>query len=240
MSKKEVAVHEDKFPAGMEEFADAGMENMDADDFAVPFIKIIQKGSPIMDDPEANARPGMFINSVTNEVYPELILIPCGFKKELVQWAPRESGDGIRGTYDWDNNIMGETTPDEKGIPTLSNGDQIIETRYHYAYVIDPNTGETFPAIISMSSTQHTPSRRWSSTIRQRKMDINGERRTAPSFAFKYRAKTEMRTKDGNTWYVWTISPDSAVEEDWLMRECIAFYKSLQAGGIKAAEETRD
>jgi hypothetical protein len=235
MAKKELAVQENNFPIGMEEFVDAGVD-FEADDYAIPFIKIVQKASPVIDT-NPDARPGMFLNSVSGELYSDLILIPCGFKKEVVEWAPRDSGDGIQGSHPWDTPLMAEAEPDEKNIPTLPNGNQLIETRYHYVYVIVPETGETFPALISMSSTQHKRSKRWASLISSRKMTVNGARRTAPSFAYKYNATTVQESRDTNTWYSWEITTGDAVEEEWLMQECVDFYKSIKADDVKVSAE---
>ena len=120
MAKKEVAVKEDQFPMGMEEYVDAGVD-FDAEDYAIPFLKLVQKASPIIDT-NPDARPGMLLNSVSGDLYSELILIPCGFKKEVVEWADRDSGDGIQGSHPWDTPLMADATPNEKNIPTLPNG----------------------------------------------------------------------------------------------------------------------
>lgn len=241
--KQEVATQEttDQFPAELAEFAGAGQEQMEAGDYAIPFLKVVQKASPVIDKNEG-ARPGMFLNSVSGELYKELILIPCGFKKEIVQWADRDSGEGIRGSHPWDSPLMAETVPNEKGIPTFPKGhvfegDVMIETRYHYVYVIAPETGETFPALISMSSTQHKRSKRWASLMNSRKMTIGGVRKTAPTFAYKYLATTEMEARDQNTWYSWVITTGPQVVEDWLMSECIEFYKSIKADTVKVSAE---
>jgi hypothetical protein len=249
MSKKnEVAtVEEPKFPVGMSEFANAGMENMEAGDYAIPFIKIVQKASPVIDT-NPDARPGMFLNSVSGELYRELILIPCGFKKEIVQWAARplpgqkSLRQGIQGSHPWDTPLMQVCVPNDKGIPAFPAGhpfetDLMVETRYHYVYCISPETGEAFPALISMSSTQHKRSKRWVSLIGTRKMEVNGKRVSAPSFAFKYHATTEMESRDQNTWYSWVITTSDAVTEDWLMEECISFYKSILADTVKVSAE---
>lgn len=241
MSKKEVATTSGQLPAGMEEFYDAGTENMGAEDLAIPFIKIVQKASPVIDT-NVDARPGMFLNSVSGQLYDELILIPCGFKKEVVQWADRDSGEGIRGSHPWATPLLEQCVPNEKGQPVFPEGhefatDLMVETRYHYVYAIDPATGETFPALISMSGSQHKRSRKWSSMISTRMIEVEGGRRKAPSFAFKYHAATEMESKDKNTWYSWVITTGPMVEEDWLCRECIDFYKSIIADDVKVAAE---
>lgn len=235
MSKKEVAVKEDQFPVGMEEYVDAGVD-FEAEDYAIPFIKLVQKASPVIDT-NPDARPGMLLNSVSGDLYKDLILIPCGFKKEVVEWADRDSGDGIQGSHPWDTPLMKETTPNEKNIPTLPNGNVLIETRYHYVYVIVPETGETFPALISMSSTQHKRSKRWASLIGSRKMTVNGRRVTAPSFAYKYHVTTVQESRDGNTWYSWDITSGPAIDEEWLMTECIDFYKSIKSDAVKVSAE---
>jgi hypothetical protein len=238
---KEVAATQDNFPVDMSKYAGAGMEQMEAEDYAIPFIKIIQKASPIIDS-NPDAKPGMFLNSVSGEIYHSLILVPCGFKKEVVQWADRNTGEGIRGSHAWDTPLMAETEPNDKGLPTFPEGhahagDHLIETRYHYVYVIVPDTGEAFPALIAMSSTQHKRSRRWVSLMGTKKVEIGGVRRPAPSFAYKYYAVTEKETRDKNTWYSWVITAGEQIEEEWLLQECIDFYTSVASDTVKVAPE---
>lgn len=236
-AKKEVATTEENLPSTLlADLGDAGLEDFGADDYAIPFIKIVQKASPVIDTND-DARPGMFYNSVSGALYKDLILIPCAFKKEIVEWAPRDSGNGIQGSHPWDTELMAQTKPNEKGIPELPNGNLMVETRYHYVYIIVPYTGESFPALISMSSTQHKRSKRWASLMGAKKMEINGVRRTPPSFAFKYYATTVQESKDGNTWYSWEITSGPQVDEEWLLCECAEFYKSIRSDDVKIADE---
>ena len=228
-----------------DDYAGAGTETATADDYAIPFIKIVQKASPVIDE-NPEARPGMFLNTVSGDLYDSLLLIPCGFKREYVQWADRDSGEGIRGTHPIDTPLLEECVPDEKGVPTFPAEhefatDQLIETRYHYCMVIVPATGEYFPALISMTSTQHKRSKRWMSLMSARKLErSDGKKIDAPTFAFMYHATTVQESKDQYTWYSWVITTGKMVEDVAMAEDCIKFYKSVLADDVKVSEETRD
>ena len=84
VEKKEVP--EENLPSVIDfaSFAGAGLDNAESEDFAVPFIYIVQKSAKIIDTNE-KARPGMLYNSVTGDLYNELIVIPCHFQKEYCE-----------------------------------------------------------------------------------------------------------------------------------------------------------
>jgi hypothetical protein len=61
-----------------------GMEGTDKESFAIPFLKVIQKTSPEVDEADAaynaKAKPGMLMNSVTGELFngkTGLTFLPC-------------------------------------------------------------------------------------------------------------------------------------------------------------------
>ena len=58
---KEIAVFN---PAMMEQDAGAGMENMGAEDLALPFLKVLSGNDPVLDENE-DARKGDIYNTVT-------------------------------------------------------------------------------------------------------------------------------------------------------------------------------
>ena len=87
----------------MSEYAGLGMEEATSDDFAIPFIVILQKNSPQVDETEGayieGARPGMIYNTVSGEMYDGretgLFIIPVHFRKEIIEWVPRKKGGGL-------------------------------------------------------------------------------------------------------------------------------------------------
>jgi len=54
--------------AGFEEDAHAGFDNMNQEDFALPFLRLLTNTSPEVGDVEG-AIPGMIYNTVTGELY---------------------------------------------------------------------------------------------------------------------------------------------------------------------------
>ena len=73
MAKAEVAVQKESdivvFDASMFE-ADAGLglENIGQEDLALPFLKVLSRQDPILDDLE-DAKAGDILNTVTNETF---------------------------------------------------------------------------------------------------------------------------------------------------------------------------
>ena len=68
--------------------AGLGMEGADKSSFAIPFLSILQGLSPQLETVDG-AKPGLFINSITNEVFKEVLVIPCAFQRRFLRWAPR-------------------------------------------------------------------------------------------------------------------------------------------------------
>lgn len=217
------------------EYAGAGLENADADDYAIPFIYIVQKNSKVIDTNE-DAKPGMFFNNVTGEIYKGLIAIPCEFDKEYVEWVPHDDGGGYKGRHDWDSGILEQCEQDDRGKYFLENGHQIVDTRKHYVLIINPETGEIFPALITMTSTQAKKSRRWLSVMGQRQIELaNGRKIQAPTFAFQYSLGTVLETKDSNSWYGWVIQKGDQITDEGLFMQANELHKSIKLGEVKEA-----
>lgn len=95
-SKKDTAVvkHESNLPATTD--APLGFEDMDQEDFSLPYIKIMQPGSPEVDNDDIKADKGDLLNSLSNYNYGTgLIFIPILFSRRRIKWLPREDGGGI-------------------------------------------------------------------------------------------------------------------------------------------------
>jgi hypothetical protein len=239
--KQEVVVKEDQLPAEVSELLGAnmgmGFEHAEADDYAIPFIYIVQKASKVIDT-NPDARPGMLLNTVSGDLYRELILIPCAFKKDWVEWIPQEQGGGLVDRHDYHSGIDKEAVRNEKNVLILPNGNQLVDTRYHYVLCINPETGEMFPAVIAMTSTQVKRSRKWMSLMSGKKVTIGGVEQQAPTFAFQYVGTTEMDSKDEFKWYSWSIRPGERVTHVGTLHAAIEFHKAIMANDVKLSDET--
>ena len=79
-----------------EQDAGKGLENMGQDDLALPFLKVLSRQDPTLDDLEG-AKAGDILNTVSNQVYSGktgIRVIPCHYQRRFVEWAPRGSGSG--------------------------------------------------------------------------------------------------------------------------------------------------
>ena len=78
-----------------------GFENVTMDDTATPFLKLLQKMSPETEEGTADyidgAKAGQVVNSVTKQLYESskgVLVLPCFFKREYIEWEPREKSQG--------------------------------------------------------------------------------------------------------------------------------------------------
>src|SRR5579864_7705555 len=82
----------------------AGFEGADKDSFAIPFIQILQKMSPMVDEDDPKhldgAKAGMLYNTVTQKLTDGktgLLIIPCYYKRTYIRWGGREGEGGFKG-----------------------------------------------------------------------------------------------------------------------------------------------
>jgi hypothetical protein len=238
-----------QLPAGMEmedilRDAGVGVEDMSRDDVAVPYLYVLQQLSPQVDEDAETyvkgAKAGMFYNNVNEEVYDGretgLIVIPCAYERKYVEWVDRDSGGGFIAEHDIDSGILSECTPNEKGVPVLGNGHLIIETAYHYVYMMNPISGVWEEIIIPMKSTMLKKSRRWNKTLMATL--IPGTSLRAPRWLYPYRLKTVKETKNTNTWSNFDIErlPDPVTADQY--RAAKAFGELFTKGLVVKAKET--
>jgi hypothetical protein len=211
----------------------AGLETIRGSDLAIPFLQILQQLSPEVNEGKSDyvegAKPGMVINSVTNQLYDTkktaIRFVPCSFTKLFVEWRPRESGGGIVCSHS-DPAILTQCHKNEKGQDVLPNGNIISTTAYHFGLVITENGEEK--VLIPMSSTQLKNSRRWLSLITTVKLQGPNGPFTPPMFAFEYLLKTHLEENSKGSWYGWNIELGEQVKEKRLFLEAKTAYEGTK------------
>lgn len=224
-------------------YAGTGFEGADSNDYAVPFLHILQKLSPQVDEIKPNyikdARPGMIYETVSKQCIDGkegLIVVPCAFKKSFVEWKPRDSGGGFVKDHGWNEALVADCKRDDKNRLILPNGNMYTETKYHYVLVA--RNGSLIPAVLSMVSSQLKRSRGWMSLMQTRKMrNSAGKEFIPPMFAYTYMLTTVLEQKDQNTWYSWNIAPGDAAKADEI-KQAIAFHKAVTAGAVKMVDDS--
>lgn len=210
--KNEVAVKEEYtnlLPTHLSDFeedAGKGIATGGAAEFAIPFLQIAQTNSP-----QINKRDGKYIeglssgdifNSVTLEFAEHFTVVPVYHERLFIEWEPRGAASKAPvGRYLPTDPVVvkAEEKPrGPKGELYSGNGQNtLIDTRYHYVLVVRED-GTFYPALIGLSSTGTTVSRRWNSLMDSVKNPSTGN--TLPSFCRKYKYRSVPKTNDKGTW----------------------------------------
>lgn len=215
-----------------------GFEEGDADSYAIPFLGMLQKLSPQCDSDEPEyikgARPGMFFNTITKELFEEVELIPCVYQRRFNRWAPIDSGGGFKGVFlpsaingmEASNAIkMSEEGrwffPGPDGEINEKKNDTLTDTRMHFCLLL--NDGVLDQVLVSLSRTQLKKSKNWMSNMQRKGGDM---------FENVYIAKSVDEENDKGKWKGWSIDfSREASQEEQEAGELL--YTSVSAGKVK-------
>jgi len=221
--------------------AKLGLENMDQDDLALPFLKLLQNSSDETKKKHSSyvegAEPGMFYNTVTKKLYDGakgIEVIPCFYKLTFPEWAPFERREGRPVSPDRGADVLSQTKKDASGKDVLTNGNIIIKTANHFIVILTENGIDK--ALVAMKSTQLKVSRGWNSMMKS--ISEKGKNGTfnPPSFSHIYQLRSTEVT--GNfTWYGYNVKLLRKVDNVDLYQQAKAFHTSIKGGQGKAAEK---
>lgn len=253
---------QDEYDYGQD--AGAGFDNQTGEDVSVPFLVLLQPGSPEVQGEDAVAKAGMWINKTTGDVYSGkegITFIPAYTDHLLVEWKPRDAGGGLVDQHAIDSDLARRVRAEQPlgayKHPDMHSDDpnkvnDLVETFYAYGVFIDP-TGFASPAVISFSSTHIKPYRDWMFRVRSivipivRDGNVVGKltSRQLPLWALSYQLRSLKQEKNGFTWYVPAIgfagkdASDSRVPPGSEMYEAAkGVYEGVSSGKVKAATET--
>ena len=236
---------EGNLPAEMNFIQDAGagLENIDKDDLALPFLKLLQTGSDETKKKHANyvegAEAGMFYNTVTKKLYngeKGIEVIPCFYKLTYPEWAPFERKEGRPVSPDRGPEILAKTKKDSSGKDVLDNGNQIIKTANHFVII---NGEKPEKALMAMKSTQLKVSRGWNSLMQdQFETDPKTNKNVpAPMFSRIYKLNS-VENSGSFTWHGYRVSLARKVDNASLYQMAKEFHGSLK--NSNAAAETKE
>lgn len=208
-----------------------------ARDTAIPYISILQTSSPQVNPSKAeyieSAKAGQLFNTVTQETFDSIEVIPVFYTLKYVEWKPREQGGGFIASHDADSGILGQTTRDPMtGKQILPNGNNIVQTAYHYVLILT-NSGYQ-NAVISMASSQLKKSRRWNSLMLSQKIKGPSGLFTPPTYAFTYGISSVSESNDRGSWFGFSIEKGEQVSDPIIYQESKAFAQSASSGAVEA------
>jgi len=237
-TKKEGALATNIFEAD----ANKGAQNISQDDLALPFLKVLGQLSPEVNKTHGkyvkDAEPGKIINTVTNELYDKISVVPCHYKRQYIEWQDRGASSGAPvAIHDADSDIVSQTTRDKSYKDRLPNGNYLENTANHFVLVVGKNP-ET--ALISMKSTQLKVSRKWNSMMMGIKLQGKNGLFTPPTYSHIYNLSTVQMSNDKGTWFGWDVAKAGPVEDKPIYDMAKSFAESVNKGDVQAKPEVQE
>jgi hypothetical protein len=247
--------------------AGQGFENQDMSFRKLPMLVVLQSNSPQVVESRGKVHAGQLFNTVTEEVFDEIIVVPAVLDKCHLQFIPRDDGGGFKGRHPSDSKLVREAIRkhEQNGgsafgkIPLPQPNDpktgksqpthELVENYEMYAITTRGDDPTGF-AVVPFQSTKIKVLRSWNTQIEQFAPKLGGKQfkpREIPMFAHRVKITTEVETNAKGTYFVPVLSP--AMGGDDLVKSLIGrndpryqaakqLHDEVQAGHAKAAYET--
>ena len=230
--KKEGALAVNMFEAD----ANQGSQNISQEDLALPFLKVLGQLSPEVNKTHGKyvegAEPGKIINTVTNELYSNINVVPVFYKRKYIEWQDRGTSTGAPvAIHESDSDIISQTTRGKDYKDRLPNGNYLENTADHFVILLgdSPQT-----ALISMKATQLKVSRKWNSMMMGIKMQGKNGLFTPPTYSHIYSLKPVQMSNDKGTWFGWDVAKVGPVTDKGIYDIAKTFAERVGKGEIEA------
>lgn len=222
--------------------AGTGLEEASSDDYAIPFLRVLQSMSPQLKKSDGKyipgAEEGMFFNTVTESVYDGtegVIIIPCAYKKKYIEWVTRENGGGFV-SDEHSASILKECKKDDSGRFIWTNGNQIAETAEYYS-ILAQDENEPEQVLLSLTSSQLGFSRRWNTMLNNARVkNAKGETVAAPMFSYMYNLTTIPQSNDQYSWMGLSVEKSRPTPMPLAMA-ALDFMKAARSGAVEVKQE---
>lgn len=245
--------------AMMEADAGGGMENVDSDSIAIPFLTALQKMSPQCDpdssEYDPDAKPGMLFNTVTRETFDGeqgLLIIPCYYRRSFIKWGARKAGGGFKGAFDPVTAVnmreKGDVVdldgrlffPDENGNVNPERSDKLSDTREHFVIILNPITGALQQAVMSLKSTQIKKSKQLMAQLSGLQWSrADGSKFNPATFAVLIQVTTVPEKNDEGTWSGYRFDLAGKVQDPQAYATAKAFH-ALVSSGRAVVDHSKD
>lgn len=197
-----------------------GFEATKPEDLGIPFLNLLQKGSPEVDEGHPDyktkgikdAKQGMVLQTVSRKIVYDrdetkpLLFIPAFYEKLYQEWKTRDNGGGFVQSHR-SSVILTKTSRNEKNQDILPNGNEIKTTSYFYGFCLIPledGTHEWVRTILPMVSTQLKKAKIWLNLMHG--IRINGA--MPPMYSHAYKLTTVSESNEKGNWWGWKIEID--------------------------------
>lgn len=232
------------------EDAGAGMEGADKDSFAIPFLAILQKMSPQVDEADGafieGAKPGQFLNTVTKEFFDGKVgvtFLQSAYQRRFLRWGAKKLGGGFKGEYlpevaaaliDEGKvvNVDGKLLfPLDDGTLDPDKCDALKDTRHHFGILLDEETGATQEVLLSLSSTQIKKSKAIMSVLNGLRVPTpSGKMVNPPTWMTKLRLTTVSESNEKGSWSGLSVANAGLIQSQEVYAAGKKFHEAINAG----------
>jgi len=223
--------------------AGAGLQHVDPSTLSLPFLKVLQSGSP--ETKRANekfingAKEGDILNTLTGELFDGdqgIRVIICSIQKRELEWAPKAESLGRPvASYPFGSSeippftvetVLVEGKP--KKVRQTKSGNTLNETDELYVLRVD-DAGFAQPAVIAMDSSDLGCSRRVTSQLYNRQIAQGNTSFKAPIYGQLYTLYSADKHKDDYDWKIWkAVQEDALVSDPGLYAQAKAFHEAVE------------
>jgi hypothetical protein len=195
------------------ELSGQGLDVFGSKDLSIPFIWILQKGSPQVEEQNPayvpGAKAGSFFNSFTKRVYgPKLEVVPLYYEPVWLIYAPgsgNQKGDfkGRRAP----GSIEAFGSPYDEGGMKDIDGNSIVDSMSYY--IIIKGEEKNGPVVLSIKSSDLPHGKDWNTAINNTVL-ANGEK--AAFFSSWWELGLEFNQNTKGTWYGLGTKGNTAID----------------------------
>lgn len=248
--KGELVVQEGGVPAVYDysEYEGAGFEDHSREDYAIPFLAVLQALSPQVEEME-DAKAGMIINTVTGDLYKGnegVAVVPSVTKHVYVEWRKRSEGGGFVGVHELDSEVVQRCKAEQRfGEYETEDGNDLIETFYVYGVLVKED-GSHEQVVLAFSSTKIKKYKQWMTKARTIMIPAGGRKINPPLFAHRYRLTTVKEKNKKGEFYNFAVGFDgqNAAEcrlapDDEVFQAAASMRTLVNEGAARAAYESQ-
>lgn len=194
-----------------DDIAGQGFENMGADKFSVPMLKIAQPTSSVLTEDGSEVKAGDFYNSITGKSYgPKVELVPVYFNTAWLEWKPNMGGLVAR-HKPYSVRVTGDRFT---GLKSLAGND--IQEAWCYLVLIRGHEDEGI-MLLSCTSTNIRHCKTWNSFLSENRLKSG---KPAPLFSRYWTLESKKNKNDKGTFFVLGDGKNTAItKSDWVPAE---------------------
>jgi len=194
--------------------AGAGLENIRPEDLAIPFLTVLQKMSPQVDPTSSSyvpdAKIGQLLETGTQTLYDEAVVIPCHRKTAMVEWHPLESGGGFVAQHEVGYELKFQR--DDRGNWQTDAGTILVQTMY-YGCLLMQASGDPMPVLLRFKSSQLKRARTWNTQLTSRKLVGPNGKFTPPIYERSWKLTSVLEKNEKGSWSGIKIEPVAPITD---------------------------